>query len=372
MDTSPLVIAGGGIAGLSAALALGRRDTLIIEQSPRFEQVGAGIQIGPNAVRALQTLGAWDAVEPHTSKPKEIQFRDGISGKILKRMNLGSDFAAQFGADYHVAHRAGLHAGLLDVVRHLPNLKLEMGQHLSHVELGTNDVQFLLKGQSRQTSALICADGVQSHLRQLLFPGATAKSANTTFHRALLNLENCNGVAIDCVTVWMMPKGHVVHYGVGQPQHLNIVAITPEDVSPANFFTNATSELVDLLEKATTAFTTWPARYVFPMPTWTTGSVLLLGDAAHGTLPFMAQGAAMALEDAACLKQVLLRTHTLRHAFAETTKRRLARTRKVHVETVKTGRVYHAAGLSRHLRNIGFAGVPDLLFLRRLEWLYKH
>jgi salicylate hydroxylase len=371
MDTSPIIVAGGGIAGLAAALALGAHNTLILEQAPAFTTAGAGVQIGPNAVRALQKLGAWDAVEPLTSKPREIQFRDGVSGTLIKRLPLGLDFLTRYGANYHVAHRAGLHAGLLEVVRSKPNLKLELGQVLQHVELGANDVQVRVKGQSRRAPALIATDGVQSQLRQALFPGTAAIKSGATFHRALLPLPSKSSLALECVTVWMMPGGHVVQYGVGNPQLLNMVAVTPEGMAPQNFFNRVTPALADLIEYAASQFTHWPALYVQPLTKWTFGNTLLLGDAAHGTLPYMAQGAAMALEDAACLAHAVSSAHSLRHAFAETAKRRIPRTFQLHSETIRTGKIYHASGILRQVRNVGLNLSPNSLMHLKLKWLYN-
>jgi salicylate hydroxylase len=371
MDTSPIIIAGGGIAGLAAALALGSHEAVILEQAPAFTTAGAGLQIGPNAVRALQKLGAWDAVRPYTTRPSEIQFRDGMSGKLLSRLPLGPAFATRYGADYHVAHRAGLHAGLLDVVRSKPNVKLELGQALHHVEVGTNDVQVLVKGQSRRSPALIATDGVQSQIRQMLFPGTPAVRSGASFHRALVTPLTSSNLLLDSVTVWMVQGGHVVHYAIGNPQQLNVVAICPEGTSPQTFFKRAAPPLLDLINHAAPHFTIWPALYVQPLSKWTLGNTLLLGDAAHGSLPYMAQGAAMALEDAACLSQALANTQNFRDAFAETASRRIVRTRRLHFETLRTGRVYHASGPARLIRNIAISKLPIQILLKKLDWLYK-
>lgn len=372
MDTSPIIIAGGGIAGLATALAVGSHNATIFEQATAFTTAGAGLQIGPNAVRALQRLGAWDAVGHYTSRPSEIHFRDGLSGKLLTRLPLGPEFSARYGADYHVAHRAGLHAGLLEVVCSKPNLKLELGQSLQHVELGSNDVQVRVKGHSRRAPAMIIADGVDSKLRQVLFAGSNTIKSGATFHRALVEMPGSGNIPFDCVTVWMFPGGHVVHYGIGKPEQLNIVAVTPASETPQSFFKNATPALAELMEKVAPHFTTWPALYVQPLSKWTVGNTLLLGDAAHGTLPYMAQGAAMALEDAACLAQALMSAQSLRHALNETAARRMPRTMRLHVETLRTGRVYHTHGPLRHIRNFGLERVPKALLLKKLDWLYRH
>ena len=127
MADSPFLIAGGGIAGLAAALGLARigRPSHIFEKASSFDEIGAGLQLGPNAVRALQYLGAWDAVAPHCVSPAEIHVRDGVSGNILQRLPLGAEFEKQFGAPYRVAHRADLQNALLESVRSKSNIKLQ-------------------------------------------------------------------------------------------------------------------------------------------------------------------------------------------------------------------------------------------------------
>ncbi len=371
MDTSPIMIVGGGIAGLAAGLALGRHNATIYEQAPAFTAIGAGIQIGPNAVRALQTLGAWDAVLPHLTLPREIHMRDGITGRLLKRLKLDDAFNRRNGAAYHVAHRAGLHAGLLQVLQSRPNLTLKLGHVCEDIEIGADGVRAVFGQHRIQAPALIIADGVQSRLRQKMLPQAQAVHSRFEFHRALLPMPLRSDVPMDCVHLWMFPHGHVVQYAVGQPHQLNVVAITPQSQTVCQVFENACPALNHLLQAAAPHFTIWPGFYVPTLSHWVKDNAMLLGDAAHGTLPYMAQGAAMALEDAACLAQVLPTTYSLRHAFAETTKRRKARTERLHHETLKAGRVYHAMGLLRHLRNAGLSVMPDRLFNAQLDWLYR-
>ncbi len=372
MSSSPIIIAGGGIAGLAAALALKGREGLILEQAPAFSHVGAGLQLGPNAVRALQKLGAWDAVIPHTSQPRELHMRDGLSGKLLKRLKLTGEFEARYGASYHVAHRAGLHEGLIEVVRSKPNLRIKLGKPLEHVEAGTNGVTATLAGRNLAAPALIATDGVQSRLRQSLFPHATAIDSRETLHRALLPLQQVAAFELDCVTLWMLPHGHAVHYCVGKTPQLNLVVITPHGIAPMTMCVHATRDLRALIQTAAPHFTQWPGFYVQPLSQWVKELVLLLGDAAHGTLPYLAQGAAMSLEDAACLAEVLPTTQSLRHAFAETAVRRKARTMRLHCETLSTGKLYHYSGIMRHLRNLAISSTPETLVHLKVNWLYRN
>jgi salicylate hydroxylase len=205
----------------------------------------------------------------------------------------------------------------------------------------------------------------------MLFPGTSAAKSGASFHRALVPHLSSSNLDQDCVTVWMVQGGHVVHYAVGNPQLMNVIAICPEGTSPLSHFRHAAPALIELINHAAPHFTIWPALYVRPLSKWTLGNTLLLGDAAHGSLPYMAQGAAMALEDAACLSEALTNTQSFRHAFAETASRRLARTRRLHVETLRTGRVYHAGGPARLIRNFALSQLPIHILMKKLDWLYK-
>jgi salicylate hydroxylase len=371
MHTPSIIIAGGGIAGLASALAMGSHDVLILEQSQTYSEIGAGLQLGPNAVRALQKLDAWDAVQPITSSPPEIHMWDGVTGKRFKRLPLGPDFDNRFGAPYRAAHRADLHAALLKVVKTKPNIQIRLNEKISSVETHIADVS--LKANDRQLTcqALIATDGVRSNIRQSMFANTAAIEADAEHHRALLKLPEISGVAMDCVNLWMFPQGHVVHYPVGKEQRLNLVAVTPKSLRPFEHFAKATPQLKNILDLADASFTPWPALYVPQLSTWTKGSLLLLGDAAHGTLPYLAQGAAMALEDAACLASVLPTTQNFRHAFAEIAQRRMVRTRRLHRETLQAGKLYHLGRAIAQTRNLAFAVAPAQLIAMRLDWLYK-
>jgi salicylate hydroxylase len=372
VNSSPIIIAGGGIAGLASAIALGQRDVVILEQAKVFSEVGAGLQLGPNAVRALQKLGAWDAVEPITSSPPEIQMRDGLSGKILKRLTLGKPFEQRFGAPYRVAHRADLHRALLDVVKSKSNIQTRLGETVTSVENKSGGVSVLSNGKFIGSNALIAADGVNSSIRQHLFPGSAAIDSGSTFHRALLETPEFETVDFDCVNVWFYPNGHVVHYRVGTAQKLNLIAITPSLTSPSEHFSRAATPLSALLKTVEPEFAVWPGFYAPTLPTWVKGNVLLLGDAAHGTLPYLAQGAAMALEDAACLAKLLTVESLTQKTFKAFHQRRAPRTEHLHRASCAAGKNYHHTGFMRLVRNAALTHIPDNALLSQLSWIYKN
>ena len=174
MVDSPFLIVGGGIAGLATALGLARigKSSHILEKSPAFDEVGAGLQLGPNAVRALQWLGAWDAVAPHCVAPTEIHVRDGISGNILQRIPLGANFEKRFGAPYRVVHRADLQNGLLESVRSKPGIKLQNNAEVTHVSIAETTLS--LKSGKRRTDLFFTIKPLKR--RELMFQNQIFKT----------------------------------------------------------------------------------------------------------------------------------------------------------------------------------------------------
>jgi salicylate hydroxylase len=350
MSEKHVQIAGAGIAGLAAAIALARRGhgVTVTERAEQFSPVGAGVQLGPNAVRALTQIGAWDAVEPFTYQPPEINIRDGRSGKLLKRITLTGKFEARFGMPYRVIHRAKLHEGLLLVARAQGSIKFDMGR------------EFL----PSQHNAAIAADGVNSAVRRQLFPGSEAIALPQTMLRALGPLPSVEGINLDAVNLWLCRGGHVVHYPV-DTNALNLVVATDgttkADWTSAPFHQWA-DQLLSLLSQFP-AYTTWLAHYVSPLPTWRKGGVSLIGDAAHGTLPYLAQGAAMALEDAAALGEHGPDVDL--HAI------RANRTSRIDQESRGLARIYHASGPLRLARNFVLSNMSEDRFIARLAWIYQ-
>jgi 2-polyprenyl-6-methoxyphenol hydroxylase-like FAD-dependent oxidoreductase len=365
----PIAVVGAGIAGLGACLALQAHDVQIFESSSEFSDVGAGIQLGPNAVNALQKLGAWDAVRHITSEPPEIHVRDGITGALLKRVKLGQDFLTRYGSPYRVARRADLHKGLLDVVKTQCHVQFNMAVSCSAAMTWPDGVSLHCNDQVVHAPAVVVADGVHSTVRQSLFAHSGPIDSGDRYYRAMIDPPA--GVE-DCVVLWLLPHAHVVQYLVGADQKLNVVAVAPAGVETNVVFGRACSELSTVLAECLHQSSVWPGLYVNPLSNWVKGSTLLLGDAAHGTLPYLAQGAAMALEDAACLAAVVKTTSSLQHAFAETAQRRLARTLRLHQQSLSAGKTYHHHGVMRQLRNFALRLAPDMIFRLQTDWIYKN
>jgi salicylate hydroxylase len=350
MSGKHIQIAGAGIAGLAAAIALAQRGlgVTVIERAERFSPVGAGVQLGPNAVRALVKIGAWDAVEPFTYQPPEINIRDGRNGKLLKRVTLARNFEARFGMPYRVVHRARLHEALLEVSRVHGAIDFEMGREF----------------HASTSQPFIAADGVNSRTRRSLFPGSDAIPLAQTILRALGPLPSSSGINLAAVNLWLCPGGHVVHYPVGD-NALNLVVVADgaaEAKWNAKPFHQWTEQLLVLLS-CFPEYTTWPALYVSPLPTWRKDNALLIGDAAHGTVPYLAQGAAMALEDAAALAE-----HgpdvDLHHLRAK-------RCARIDRDARGLARIYHASAPLRLARNLALSAMSEERFIARLGWIYE-
>ena len=368
MSAKPWAIAGGGIAGLATAIALAKtgRDVQVFEKTAAFAPIGAGLQLGPNAVRALQSLGIWDAVSPYCATPHEIVIRDGISGSRLQSIDLTQKFANKFGAPYRVILRADLHSALVHSCADFANIKFNMASKWS--------------GNVHDIEALIAADGIWSSLRDEIAPNSKPIFLPHCIHRALVPLPV--QADKDAVTLWLYPEGHVVHYVVGNPARLNIVCVTKGSSNAQvwdnktgssaiyQHFKNANVELNTTLSLIKN-WTIWPATHVPQLSTWTNGNTLLIGDAAHGTAPYLAQGAAMAVEDAALLGALVKKNVSISEMFSKFETIRKPRTWRHHQTALANAKIYHASGALRHARNFTLQLMPQAIFLNRLTWLYQ-
>ena len=341
-------ILGGGIAGLSAAIALARQghEVAVLEKTKAFDLIGAGIQLGPNAARALQKIGAWDAVEPITYSPPALCFRSGTSGRLLKEVQLGEAFESRFGQPYRVAHRADLHASLLTVAKSMPQIEITMGA---------------LADPTTLTGPIIVADGIWSKTREQLFPNTAAIAEQSLLFRVMVDMPQMPTIDFECVNFWYYPNAHVVHYPAGRSQKLNLVINAPK-IGPRLHFAKAAKILRDVISLAPN-WTEWKAAYVNPLTTWHMKNIMLIGDAAHGTLPYLAQGGAMSLEDAAAL---MITTEP-----SEFEKLRLARCTRLHEQTLRMGQIYHLNGLSALIRNAALRFSSNESVLGRMAWIYN-
>ena len=373
MADSPFLIVGGGVAGLAAGLGLARigKPSRIFEKAPSFDEIGAGLQLGPNAVRALQYLGAWDAIAPHCVAPAEIHVRDGISGNILQCIPLGAEFEKQFGAPYRVAHRADLQNALLESVRSSSDIELQGKAEVT--EVSTAETTLTLKsGKTFTGQAIFAADGVHSTIRDLVTGQHGRRQSNHAQHRGLVPIGSIPANAnADVVALWLYPGGHVVHYAVSNGKQFNIVAaVEDSEISLGSAFQQACKPLADILA-AKIKWSKWPALAFAPVGNWSRNRTVLMGDAAHASLPYLAQGAAMALEDACVLSSLLKNANDIPLAFQEFFKQRHVRTQAIQRKSRQLGKIYHARGFSRLVRNAVLKATPPQSFANQLSWIYE-
>lgn len=368
----PILIAGGGIAGIAAALAAASagREALVFERAAAFEEVGAGLQIGPNAAKALQRIGAWEQVAMIASAPPAIVIRDAMNGKTVRRIQLAGVFEQKFGAPYRVAHRADLHRALLAAAQYRPEVTVRGGNAAADVAESGGTITLTLQDGARfEGELLLAADGMRSGLRQKLWPGSASVFAGQIIYRALI--QNPRNLADgDCVNLWMGPGFHVVHYPVSTRGMLNVVFVSHDGRRPEEIAEYCSQALGDLLAPIPT-WLLWEARYVPPLSTWVKGRIALLGDAAHGTVPYFAQGSAMALEDAALFADILQEAGALPVNIARLNER-MARVAAMHKASVRQGRIYGARGLTAVARNSALKWLPERRFLDQLAWIYRH
>jgi salicylate hydroxylase len=383
-----VVIAGGGIGGLAAAVACAQRGVPIqlFERAAQLSEVGAGIQIGPNVTRILQAWGLGAALAQVAAFPEQLQARDAQTGKVLGTLTLGPRAQATYGAPYATIHRADLQ-GLLHRAAQSAGVDLLLGQTVqgwqgTEAALQVNTVE----GLSLEASALIGADGVWSAVRQQLLGDAPARFTGHLAYRALVAQADLPAqLRSDQVTVWMGPRLHVVHYPVRSGQWLNLVAIVHgEKPTQAEAWDNAghTQSLMqamgavgaDLHERLASvpAWRQWALHDREPLSAasqMAQGCVALLGDAAHPMRPYLAQGAGMAIEDAQVLGQCLsAETGSVPERLQAYAEQRWARNARVQARAIRNGRIFHASGPVAWGRNLSMRLMGERLM--DVPWLY--
>lgn len=380
-----ILVAGGGIGGLAAALALSRQGAQVelIEQAPSLAEVGAGIQIGPNVTRILQAWGLEEGLRRVASFPSALVARDARSGRVLGELPLGERAERLYGAPYACIHRADLQQLLLQGVQQR-GVPLLLGQRLAELQQSDGRVDVRTEqGLERSPSLLVGADGLWSRSRQALGLTEPPRFSGHLAYRGLLPLSW--PLSQPQVTVWMGPRLHIVHYPVQAGRALNVVAIVhgelpahPQDwdhAAHAAHLFQALGPISRPLQQTLEAVPQWRLWALNDRPPLTSaaqmgkGAVALLGDAAHPMRPYLAQGAGMAIEDA----QVLAQCWSTEASVAERVQRyahlRWSRNAQVQARAIRNGRIFHAHGPIRWGRNLAMgvlgARVMDL------PWLYR-
>jgi salicylate hydroxylase len=384
-----IIVAGAGIGGLAAALALIREGfrVVVIEQAELLEEAGAGIQLSPNATKILHALGVADHLKSRAVAPEAIRVIRAANAHEIVRIPLGHAAELRYGAPYWVIHRADLQAGLIEALEATPDFVLRLGAKVEDFAVHAHGITVAARSGSASVDehgiALIGADGLWSTVRGKLGDRGPPRFGERTAWRALMPADRAPPWAREAATaLWLGPDAHLVHYPVKGGQMINLVAIVHDDRRLSGWSAaGRRSDLVRLFagwHKDARGLIAAPQRWLrwslfdrpHPHP-WGTGPVTLLGDAAHAMLPFLAQGGAMAIEDAAVLAACLARQSedpaaALRR-YEGLRRRRTARARK---QARKNGRLYHLKGPAAVARNLALAAMGGKRLLRRYDWLY--
>ena len=373
----PVLVAGGGIGGLAAALALARKGlrVRVFEQGAEFKEIGAGIQLGPNVYRMFELLGLTEAIERHSVHPENLVMMDALTGEQVIRIPVGSDaFRERFGGYlYGVIHRGDLYQVLLDACRAESRVELNERRKAERYEtLDEHVVLHLENGVHAEGCALIGADGLWSRVRaQLLGDGKPRVSGHIAYRAVLPRAEVPEDLWQNNVVLWAGPKTHLVHYPLRRGKLYNLVAVFHSDRYEEGWdvygdpgelrhkFANERPEVQRLLEKIN-VWKMWVLCDREPVRRWSQGRVALLGDAAHPMLQYLAQGANMAIEDAVVLAAcVELSGYDFARALRWYEDERYLRTARVQVTARYYGDIYHAAGVVREVRNWFLAPKPN-------------
>ncbi|WP_209007226.1 FAD-dependent monooxygenase [Roseibium litorale] len=387
--TGPVLVAGAGIGGLTAALALARagHKVIVAERSPELAEVGAGLQLSPNACHVLEQIGALDAIHGAGFEPETVRIRSARSGEDITRLPLGNSLRKRFGAPYLVVHRADLQKALFDTASKNPEIEFRFGHKVAGLEDEPDaPVRVRFETASGSTSidafAVIGADGVWSALRGMIPGHSEAKFTGRTAYRATVSSSRVPDDLMTDTGLWLGHDAHLVHYPVHGSRNFNIVALIEESwtektwsgtVDRASFlqhFSHWAPEVKALLSVPDT-WLKWALCGVDGSRPWTHGRLALLGDAAHGMLPFAAQGAGMAIEDAAVLADCLKPDTDSPVAALKTYEaRRKERVVKVQKTAVSNGKIYHLSGPMAFARDTVMRLAPPARLSARMDWIY--
>jgi salicylate hydroxylase len=381
-----IAIVGGGIGGLSAALHLLHAgfDVQVYEQAPRIGEIGAGIQISPNASRLLVRLGLEPALDKVGVRPQAVHQRRWDDGRTLQRAPIGDAVETAFGAPYYHFHRGDL-AELLGAA--VPPERVHVGHRLVELEQkGERVVARFENGQSTEADLLVGADGIHSRVRHLLFGPEKPRFTGCVAWRGLVPVERIRHLDIEIASHnWMGPDGHFVHYWVAGCQFMNVVCIAEHGTWTSESWTSR-GEVADALARyegwhpsVRTLIAAFPETFIWalhdrlPLPRWSDGRVTLLGDACHPMLPFMAQGAAQSIEDGGALASLLKAMPddvpgALRR-YEEIRKPRATRLQEASANNRK--RFHLPDGPEQQARDQAMASSGDRS-IANIGWLYSH
>jgi 3-hydroxybenzoate 6-monooxygenase len=381
----PVLVAGGGIGGLAAALALVRQGftVKVLEQSPEIGEIGAGIQLGPNAFHAFDALGVGEKARGRAVYTDEMVMHDALDETLVGRIPTGDAFRKRFGNPYAVIHRVDVHLSLLEGAQETGRVEFLTSTRAQRVEQDEGSVTvYDQHGNAHRGQALIGADGVKSVVRAQ-FLGDPARVTGHVVYRAVIDKKDFPAnLQWNAASIWVGPNCHLVHYPLRGGEQYNVVVTfhsrkqeewgvtegSPEEVQ--SYFQSICAKARQLIDLPK-SWKRWATADREPIAQWSFGRVTLLGDAAHPTTQYLAQGACMALEDAVTLGEALrVNDNDFPKAFALYQRSRVARTARIVLSAREMGRIYHAKGVERLVRNELWKDRTPERFYDAMEWLY--
>lgn len=373
---SEILVAGGGIGGLTAALCMARQGLRVrlFEQAPAFEETGAGLQLSPNASRVLHDLSLEAPLRSIALLPEAIEFRHWKNGRTLAAYPLGDQVRETYGFPYYVTLRSDLVTCLVNAANEDPGIELHTDARVDRVHQSPASVTVTVNGRRYTGSMLVGADGIHSTVRARVFGSETPTYSGEIAWRALVAAADVpQKVMRPVVTVWWGPGKHFVHYFVKNDALVNCVGVVTRQDAPEswietgdpeefqNDFTGWHADLRALID-GTRSCHKWALLDRPPMSRWADHRMTLLGDACHAALPFMAQGAAMAMEDAAVLARCVAEHPDVPEGLARYESLRYRRTAQVQRRSRRNARIFHLSGPSAWLRNRTVGLIVDRIF----------
>lgn len=384
-NSLPILVAGGGIGGLAAALALAQQGfkVKVLEQASHIGEIGAGMQLGPNAFHAFDALGVGEKARSLAVYTDYMVMHDAIDEYQVGFIPTGAAFIQRFGNPYAVIHRVDAHNALLEGVLATGDVELLTQTRVQSIEQGPDTVTVIDQhGQQHLGQALIGADGVKSVVRAHFINDAHRVTGHVVYRAVVEQADFPKELQWNAASIWVGPNCHLVHYPLRGGEQYNLVVtfhsrqqeewgVTEgsqaevqsyfQDIGPR------ARQLIDLPK----SWKRWATADRDPVPQWSFHRSTLLGDAAHPTTQYMAQGACMAIEDAVTLGQALKSTNNdIPKAFDVYQRSRIARTARIVLSSREMGRIYHAKGVERLVRNDLWRGRTPERFYDAMEWLY--
>ena len=381
----PVLVAGGGIGGLAAALALVRQgfEVVVLEQAAQLGEIGAGIQLGPNAFHAFDALGVGDKTGSRAVFTDYMVMHDAIDEYQVGKIPTDENFRKRFGNPYAVIHRQDIHNSLLEGAQECGHVEFHTGCRVESIEQNADSVTVTCgNGKTFTGQALIGADGGKSVVRAQYVNDPPRVTGHVVYRAVVEKADFPDDLKWNAASLWAGPKCHLVHYPLRGGEQYNVVVTfhsrqqeqwgvtdgSKEEVE--SYFQGICPKARQLIELPK-SWRRWATADKEPIGTWVFGRATILGDAAHPTTQYMAQGACMAMEDAVTLGEALRVTNKdWDAALALYQKNRVTRTARIVLSGREMGRLYHAAGVERLVRNSLWKGRSQERFYDAMEWLY--